>query len=298
MKKLFVCMAAMGIAGGLALSAQAEDPYIESDGTQGIVLDYFVNPKTKIVADFAFQSPFTRQWRLFGVEGSGGGVYACLYISAGDCYSWAWRDASGNYSWTYVPVTADRRTITFDGPNKFIEVVKDGNVETNLTIAAVTATAKIPLGLLGDTTEKLGLSLSNRCKAKLYSFKIYEDDVAVMDLEPWTDGNGTYALKDVLTGTVYLSKIGGNPFAGGGDFVHTSESFAWTGAESTDWNTAGNWQVGGAVASLPPQYGDAVSISAGSAVTIGDAVGSAAPLTLSGGGTVTLSGHQIGRAHV
>ena len=93
MRRMFTCLAAVGIAAGMALSARAEDPYIESDGTQGIVLDYFVNPKTKIVADFAFQSPFTRQWRLFGVEGSGGGVFACLYISAGDCYSWAWRDA-------------------------------------------------------------------------------------------------------------------------------------------------------------------------------------------------------------
>ena len=68
MVKTFVCMAAMGIACGLASSAFAEDPYIESDGTQGVVLDYHVNPKTKIVVDFAFLSPLTRQWRLFGVE--------------------------------------------------------------------------------------------------------------------------------------------------------------------------------------------------------------------------------------
>ena len=291
-KRFLVYMAAMGIAGGLALSARAADPYIESDGTQGIVLDYFVNPRTKIVADFAFQSPFTRQWRLFGVEGSAG-VVACIYISAGDCYSWAWRNSSGNYTWTYVPVTADRRTLTLDGPNKFIEVVKDGNVETNLAVAAVTATATFPLGLFGDTTDKYGSTVANKCKAKIYSFKIYEDDEMVMDLEPWTDGNGTYALKDVLSGKVYLPMSGGHPFAGDGDFAYTSEQFTWTGAESTDWNEAGNWLVDGAIASLPPQYGDAVSIAAGSTVMIGDAVGSAMPLTLSGGGTVTFSGHLV-----
>ena len=289
-RNLFACMAAVGIAVGMALSARAEDPYIESDGTQGIVLDYFVNPRTKIVADFAFQSPFTRQWRLFGVEGSAG-VIACIYISAGDCYSWAWRNSSGNYTWTYVPVTADRRTITLDGPNKFIEVVKDGNVETNLAVAAVTATAAFPLGLFGDTNDKYG-SVANKCKAKIYSFKIYEDDEMVMDLEPWTDGNGMYALKDILSGKVYPPMSGGNPFSGDGDFAYTGDQFTWTGAESTDWNEAGNWQVDGAVASWPPQYGDAVSIAAGSTVLIGDAIGSATPLALSGGGTVTLSGHQ------
>ena len=87
-RNLFVCLAAMGIACGLASSAFAEDPYVESDGTQAVLLDYFVNPKTKIVVDFAFQAPLTRQWRLFGVEGSSA-VFACLYISNGDVYSWS-----------------------------------------------------------------------------------------------------------------------------------------------------------------------------------------------------------------
>ncbi|MBQ6341167.1 MAG: hypothetical protein IJI36_18680, partial [Kiritimatiellae bacterium] len=290
-KKLFVCMAAMGIAGGLALSARAADPYVESDGTQGVVLDYHVNPKTKIVVDFTFLSPLTKQWRLFGVEGASE-VFACIYISNGNVYSWSWKNSSGNWSWTDVPVTADRRTITLDGPNKSIEVVKDGVVETNKTMLAVTATSTYPLGLFGDTTDKYGSAVANKCKARIYSFKIYEDDALVVDLEPWTDGNGTYALKDVLSGKVYPPMSGGNPFAGGGDFACTSEQFTWTGAESTDWNEAGNWQVDGAVASWPPQYGDAVSIAAGSTVMIGDAVGSASPLVLSGGGIVTLSGHQ------
>ena len=291
MKKVFACVAAMCIVGGLALSAWAADPYVESDGTQGVVLDYHVNPKTKIVVDFTFLSPLTKQWRLFGAEGSSE-VIACIYISNGNVYSWSWKNGSGNYTWTYVPVTADRRTITLDGPNKFIEVVKDGVVETNKAMSAVTATSSYPLGLFGDTTDKYGSTVANKCKSRIYSFKIYEDDALVMDLEPWTDGNGTYALKDVLSGTVYPPMSGGNPFAGGGDFAYTSEQFTWTGAESTDWNEAGNWQVDGAVASWPPQYGDAVSIAAGSTVMIGDAVGSATPLALSGGGTVTLSGHQ------
>ena len=201
MRRMTFCagMAAMAIAGGLALSARAADPYVESDGTQGVVLDYHVNPKTKIVVDFTFLSPLTKQWRLFGVEGSSE-VCACIYISAGDVYSWSWKNGSGNYTWTYVPVTADRRTITLDGPNKLIEVVKNGVVETNKTMSAVTATSTYPLGLFGDTTDKYGSTVANKCKARIYSFKIYEDDALVMDLEPWTDGSGTYALKDRCRG--------------------------------------------------------------------------------------------------
>ena len=289
-KRLFVYMAAMGVVGGLASSALAEDPYIESDGTQGVVLDYHVNPKTKIVVDFAFLSPLTRQWRLFGVEGSSE-VFACLYISNGDVYSWSWRNSSGNYSWTYVRVTADRRTITLDGPNKKIEVAKDGNVETNMTMAAVTATSTFPLGLFGDTTDKYGSAVANKCKAKIYSFKIYEDDGLVMDLEPWHGTDGSYALKDVLSGKVYLPMTG-NAFSGGGDFVHTSDAYTWTGAESSDWNAAGNWQVSGGAAPWPPQSGDDVTIAAGSSVDIGDIVGAASTLALTGNGTVALTGTQ------
>ena len=46
MKRLFVYMAAMGIAGGLALSAMAADAYIDTDGSQTVVLDYYVKPNT------------------------------------------------------------------------------------------------------------------------------------------------------------------------------------------------------------------------------------------------------------
>ena len=289
-KRLFVYMAALGIVGGLASAALAEDPYIESDGTQGVVLDYHVNPKTKIVVDFTLLSPLTRQWRLFGVEGASE-VCACIYISNGDVYSWSWRNTSGNYSWTYVRVTADRRTITLDGPNKKIQVVKDGNVETNMTTAAVTATSTFPLGLFGDTTDKYGSAVANKCKAKIYSFKIYEDDGLVMDLEPWHGTDGSYALKDVLSGKVYLPMTG-NAFYGGGDFVNTSDAYTWTGAESSDWNAAGNWQVSGGAAPWPPQAGDDVTIAAGSSVDIGDIAGTASTLALTGNGTVALTGTQ------
>ena len=289
-RNLFVCITALGIAGGMALSARAEDAYIESDGTQGVVLDYHVNPQTKIVVDFTFLSPLTKQWRLFGVEGSSE-VIACIYISNGNVYSWSWKNSSGNYSWTDVPVTADRRTITLDGPNKKIQVAKDGNVETNLTMSAVTATATYPLGLFCDVTDASGTVVANKCKAKVYSFKIYENDELVMDLEPWHGTDGSYALKDVVGGKVYLPMTG-NPLAGGGDIVHTSDAYTWTGAESSAWNAAANWQVAGSAALRPPQTGDNVTIAAGSTVDIGDIVGTASTLALTGNGTVTLTGTQ------
>lgn len=40
---------------------KAEDAYIETDGTQAFVLDYYANPATKIVADFAWVDTTTVQ---------------------------------------------------------------------------------------------------------------------------------------------------------------------------------------------------------------------------------------------
>jgi hypothetical protein len=51
MKNCMIRVAAMGVTGAVALAAFAEEAYIEADGTQAIVTDYYPNPTTKIVAD-------------------------------------------------------------------------------------------------------------------------------------------------------------------------------------------------------------------------------------------------------
>ena len=80
-RNLFVSMAAMGIAGGLALSAMAADAYIDTDGTQSIVLDYYVKPNTKIVADYAFLSVTPLQSRVFAASGREAGMSCAHYIN-------------------------------------------------------------------------------------------------------------------------------------------------------------------------------------------------------------------------
>ena len=104
MRRLFVCMAAMGIAGGMALSAQAEDAYIDSDGTQSIVLDYYVKPTTKIVADYAFLSVTPVQSRIFGASGAYAGLSCAHYINGSGQYAFAFRNGDGD--WLSTAITA------------------------------------------------------------------------------------------------------------------------------------------------------------------------------------------------
>ena len=54
----------------MAVGAFAEDAYIEGDGTQAIVTDYYPNPATKIVADYAYTATTPRQMAVFGCEGN------------------------------------------------------------------------------------------------------------------------------------------------------------------------------------------------------------------------------------
>ncbi len=52
--KQMMRVAAMAIAGMMALSAAAADAYIESSGAQAIDTGYYPNPNTKIEVDFQY----------------------------------------------------------------------------------------------------------------------------------------------------------------------------------------------------------------------------------------------------
>ena len=232
-RNLFVCLAAMGIACGLASSAFAEDPYVESDGTQAVVLDYFANPNTKIEVDFAL-TDLRQQTRVFGESGMNAGVSCALYISGGNVYSWGFQNGDGDWQWTSVAVSTDRRTFVLDGPGRKVQVIKDGVVEdTRTSVRAVTATAVYPLALFASCQNEAGTLFNHLWgKMKLYSFKVYEAGTITMDLQPVLK-NGVYLLKDAVTGKVYGPAVG-NPLTGGGDIATETGELTWTGMVSSD----------------------------------------------------------------
>ena len=294
MKRLFAGIAAVGIAGGLALSARAADAYIDSDGTQSIVLDYYVKPNTKIVADYAFLSVTPLQSRVFGASSAYAGLSCAHYINGGGEYAFAFRNGDGDWSSTGIAVTTDRRTFEIDGPNKKARLYTDGDLTKEMNTATPTVPSVYPLALFATTKNEAATVLENPgSKVRLYSLQIYESGTLVMDLQPVLK-NGVYLLKDAVSGKVY-GPVVGNLLTGGGDITVETGTIEWTGAESADWNTAANWQVGGAASTQPPQVSDDVVIPAGASVDISGAAATVKSLTLSGSGTVTLSG-RLGRA--
>ena len=201
----------------------ADDAYIQSDGTQAITTDYYINAKTKIEIDFQMTA-ITSQARLFGQDGDAAGHRAVVYFG----------DTANNFKFGYgtttfngvylAPNNLQRNTIVYDSPGNKGYLYQNGEqiASVNLT-AAHNATANFPMAIFAQCGNAGGSSLGNCAKMKLYGFKIYEDGDLVHDYEPAAKG-GVTGLVDTVTGTfLYGTRPGGGPFTGGGNILELED---------------------------------------------------------------------------
>ena len=205
----------------LAASAFAEDAYIEADGTQAIVTDYYPNPTTKIVADYAYTATMPRQMAVFGCEGN---LVVRHYINGSGGYAFAFRDSTGDWL-PVVPsgqftATTDRRTFVLDGLNKTATLYTDGEISAQRATATATKTANRPLAIFSKTDNYYTLAYGAEyyAKMRLYSFAIYENDAIVHYYKPYRSADGKFTgLKDLCTGKILIDFVSYAPFAYGGD---------------------------------------------------------------------------------
>ena len=172
MKRMFVCLAAVCIAGAVVLPAGAAgDPYVESDGTQAINTGYFANPKTKVEIDFAMLDLQTQQQRMFGANNthsSAGLVVFQMYVNGSRGYSFALTDkGQGDTWWTVRPdnvqiyATAERRFFVLDAPHSLASFYTDGQLVTSRTTKTITQTSTYPLALFATcSTESYTVCVS------------------------------------------------------------------------------------------------------------------------------------------
>ena len=203
----------------MAVGAFAEDAYIEGDGTQAIVTDYYSNPATKIVADYAYTATTPTQMAVFGCEGN---LVVRHYINGSSGYAFAFRDSSGDWL-PVVPsgqltVTTDRRTFVLDGPNKTATLYTNGEVTATRATATATKTASMPLAIFAYTSSWYLSGQSGCAKLRLYSLAIYENDAIVHYYKPYRSADGKFSgLKDLCTGKILIDYLSFAPFAYGGN---------------------------------------------------------------------------------
>ena len=202
--------------------------YVDSSRSlkQAIDSGYYVNPKTRIVADFAYLET-TVQQRLFGVIGASGSIACQQYINGSGAYAFACSN-NANLGWTSLGLTVTnglRRTFTLSGPDKVVRLYEgyDGSVrlKTGSFPAAIKNTAKHRLALFANKAANTTYNAesgydSNYGSIRLWSFRIYEGDALVKDYRPYKDDDGKYCLKERVGGTL-LYPFNGSLLAGGAE---------------------------------------------------------------------------------
>lgn len=194
--------------------------YLEASGTQWLNSGVNLGMNDTVVADYAFsQSNFTRSRDLFGVYQMGMTArYIFLYSSG----SWTIRfdkaNGSSTASSTSPGVSAtpgSRQTVTMhigSGTSSIVSASGETLYSGTLT-GTISQNATAPLGIF-TLNNKGSFDTAYACAAKIYAFRIYDENNALrIDLVPCTIG-GTPAMYDRVTGD-YLSNVGTGDFATG-----------------------------------------------------------------------------------
>ncbi len=220
--------------GGTITGASARDDaaYLESDATQGVNLNYFMKPATRIEADFAFTDCTTNstgttgyQQRVFGQD-SGGGLLSALYINGGGNFMFGYGNTFINNHGPSVAADTVRHTAVIDSYHDRLYWITGGVTNKTYDISgdAHLNTATWPSGVFATPNNQAATAWRNPSKMKLYSLRIYESDILVHEFVPYSD-NGVPCLFDTVDKVVKTDARNGNAFVLGGMGVDGAEKW-------------------------------------------------------------------------
>lgn len=160
--------------------------YIQSSGTQRIDTGYKPNQSTRVIMDAQWVSTPSKDSCLFGARKASGNVDNSLwYVSA----SGVLQSSYGNEKIKSSAITVTTRH-TYD---------KNGNtlyVDGTTRITNTKSTFQTDYNMFLLTCNQSGSAMSNSASVKLYSCKIYDNNVLIRDYRPCLDPNGVACLYD------------------------------------------------------------------------------------------------------
>ena len=179
--------------------------YIESDGTQYINTGYIPNQDTRMIVDFEYNSGY----RLLGSERRSNSTASASSSNAfrfGKSTSGKWYVSYGNQGTRAVgTATNNRHTLDFNKNNIYLdnEILYSYNYET------FTAWGNAFIFNINNNYFTIN---DSPARAKLYSMKIYDNEVLVRDYIPvYRNSDGEVGLYD-LVNNVFVGKTGTNNF--------------------------------------------------------------------------------------
>lgn len=169
--------------------------YISSTGTQYINTGYVPTPNTRVVIDAEVTSQNTASCSYFGERSGSGGTDKTAYEiwSMGTA-----ANVSSDFFGNRVSYTISTKQRLLIDKNK-ATVTINGNTVTN---SAAAGTATIPAYIFASNDKGTAMYFINM---KLYSCKIYENDVLVRDYIPAKDEWGNVGLWDDVESKFYYN---------------------------------------------------------------------------------------------
>lgn len=157
-----------------------------------IPLNYIPSNRTKVVTKMRFNGAQNDLKMIFGVFSTGAAPSFCV-----------WREKTGKISRQYNKLNGSTGYTLDVDTDVEIGYGKDGLIVDGVKIADNNTTV-----FNCDTPIYVGYesgysNINWVGNTTFYSFKVYEDDVLVLDLVPEINASGYGCLKDTLTGTIY-----------------------------------------------------------------------------------------------
>ena len=209
------------------------DPYIEGSGANGpyIVTDYKPCGATRAEIDFMQTAVDTVDSHYpFSIHaGTSNFKFGIFALAKSQTYGY--NCTSGKANWTYggmFAVTNVRTTLILDAKNKKYHRVEFGRTNATFTIDQTymaTDRSQYYLPIFSTHQDNASDTYQAACRMpmKLYSLKLYEDDVLVRDYVPAVS-NGVAGLQDQLPGGKFLAPATGSFTCGGMFPVEVSQS--------------------------------------------------------------------------
>lgn len=216
--------------------------YLEGDGNQYLLTDYYPNPNTATEVDF-YPNPSTAFTNIYGTQDSAslnrfyGLISSVNYklqinTSAGS-NTYYGLDGGGNLMKTNVAYTSSqiRIALKIDNVNKLIRTTeidngKIVNYDMNRFSELGSPNCNYPLAIFNRSTAGV-IAKTNGYKGRIYSFKIWESGKYVMYLIPVFDEDLTPCMYDLVSKEYFYNKGTGTLkgyFADGSRLVSYLES--------------------------------------------------------------------------
>ena len=226
------------VGGNIEMSDDENDMYLESDGTQYIDLGYKATATTRVEMDFATRQPYVANDKmLFGARDNGLNFWAGAsrhrmgFTCDNNTSNWSGLNESNG------KINLGRMRLVFDAKSNLITCTQGGaevftcNANSD---PSKYAGGRSNLDMFLYAVNKAGVATANLA-LRIYSFKIYEDDVLQHAYYPYRSGN-LIGLRDILTGAVKTDAAhSSNPFRIRG-CGRDGETFALTTAPMSNYS--------------------------------------------------------------